>query len=72
MGAVPMSASELASAIERMSGIDAAAYAEERLRALQMGGDQASVDRFKAVADIRSGLRQARETTIEAVPVRSN
>ena len=46
----PMSAAELASAIERMTGLDPSAYAAERIGAQSCTGDQASVRRLAEIA----------------------
>ncbi len=46
----PMSAAELAHAIEQMTGLDPSAYAAERIVALARTGDEASVRRLAEIA----------------------
>ena len=46
----PVSAAELASAIERWTGIDPLAYADERIAELTAVGDDAGVRRFTEIA----------------------
>lgn len=46
---VPVSAAELASAIERWTGIDPLTYADERIAKLAIAGDQAGLRRFEEI-----------------------
>lgn len=58
-----MSAAELATAIERMTGLDPSAYAAERIGALTSTGDEASVRRLAEVARLSADrVRRSGET----------